>query len=85
VIVVTGPPTHKEALVEQAYRDHPDEAAEGVLFVDESVLPADEEMRTATLLAIQRDATRGRQLREQARRDSPLAQMRREAWRRAGL
>ncbi len=86
VIVVTGPRANRDALVDQAYAEHPEEAeAEGVLFVPEGMLGEDEETRTATLLAIHRKVA-GYKERQAARRaEDPLAQLRRAAWRKAGL
>jgi hypothetical protein len=84
MIVVTGPPANREALVDQAYAEHPEEAeAEGVLFVAEEALGADELTRVATLLAIQREATSLKRVMRRER--DPLASARRAAWRQAGL
>jgi hypothetical protein len=86
VIVVTGPKVNRDALVEQAYAEHPEEAStSGVLFVPEDILGDDEETRTATLLAIHRQASRSAAILRRRREEDPLAQMRREAWRQAGL
>lgn len=86
MIVVTGPKANEQSLIEQAYAEHPEEAsAEGVLFVPEDILGPDEETRAATLLAIHRDVTAGARARRRRREEDPLAQMRRAAWRRAGL
>ena len=83
MVIVRGPRENREALVAQAYAEHPEEAErDGVLFISEDVLTGDDEQVAAALLAIQREVAAGQVARNA---DTELRRMRREAWRQAGL